>query len=121
MPAAVDVPVLALITAKDAAATKDAAEAELQRRQRRLSGIASAAKEEVMQLRSERARLATQLQQLAAAVKEVPQPPEALADAHAKALRCLKATSDGRQGEQNVVEIGSNRLLTLVHTVDLTC
>ncbi len=99
MPAAVDVPVLALITAKDAAATRDAAEAELQRRQRRLSGIASAAKEELMQLRSERARLATQLQQLAAAVDEVPQPPGALADAHSKALRCLKATSDGRQGD----------------------
>ena len=100
MPAAVDVPVLALITAKDAAATKDAAEAELLRRQRRLSGIASAAKEEVMQLRSERTRLATQLQHLAAAVEEVPQPPEALADAQAKALHCLKATSLGRQGEK---------------------
>ncbi len=75
--------------ARDAAAKED-----LQRRQRRLSSIAGAAKAEVVCLRSERARLLAQLRQLADEVAALPQPPKALAQAQAAALRCIEAEGD---------------------------
>lgn len=94
MPAATTAPRAAVLSAKDPAACSDAAEHELQSRQQRLSCIASAAKDEVMQLRAERSRLADQLQQLSTAVAELPQPPKPLVEAQSQAQRCLKSAAD---------------------------
>lgn len=71
----------------------DGAEADLQRRQQRLSNIASAAKAEVVQLRSERGQLADQLRQLASAVGELSRPPPALMEAQTSAMRCLEGVT----------------------------
>lgn len=74
-----------------------AAEEELQRRQRRLSSIAGAAKAEVESLRAERAQLLEQLQHLADQVAVLPKPPKALGQAHRAAMRCITAEA-GKQG-----------------------
>ena len=84
-----------------------AAAGDLQRRQRRLSLVASAARQEVVSLRQDRGELLAQLNALAKEVSALPRAPKPLANANEAALRVLH-TKAAKQGH-SIAQLTQNR------------